>query len=80
MLIRLLLVPLAASWAIVAQINTGTIVGTIVDPQGLVIAGAQAVLTSDATGDARKTVTNDVGAFAFPAVPAGPYTLKNSAC
>jgi hypothetical protein len=73
---RLIVLMLCAALAALAQITTGTIVGTVNDPQGLVIVGAEASLVSETTGDTRRTVTNGVGAFTFPAVPAGRYTLK----
>ncbi len=67
---------LGCSAALLGQINTGTIVGAVHDPQGLLISGAEVTLTSDRTGERRRTVTNEVGAFSFPAAPAGAYTLR----
>ncbi|MBM3744536.1 MAG: hypothetical protein FJW34_01915 [Acidobacteria bacterium] len=68
-----------ARWSVVeGQINTGTIVGVVNDTQGLVVAGAEVTLTSERTGDIRRTVTNEVGAFTVPAVPTGTYTLRVS--
>jgi hypothetical protein len=60
------------------QINTGTIVGVVHDAQGLVVAGAEVALTSERTGDIRRTVTNEEGAFTLPAVPTGTYALRVS--
>ena len=43
--------------ALVAQINTGMIVGHVADPQGLVVSGAEATLTSKSTVDLRRAHT-----------------------
>lgn len=58
------------------QLNTGTITGVVLDPSGAVIAGAEIVLTSELTGDARKTLSKETGNFTLPGVPAGTYTLR----
>src|SRR5438552_6324228 len=58
------------------QINTGTIVGGVQDPQGLAVSGADVSLVSKRTGDVRRTRSNDLGGFTFTAVSAGEYTLK----
>src|SRR2546426_557297 len=58
------------------QINTGTIVGSVQDPQGLVVSGADVSLVSKRTGDPRRTRSNEIGGFTFTAVPAGEYILK----
>jgi hypothetical protein len=78
MSIRILMLVCAALSVLLGQINTGTVVGIATDPQGLVIAGAQVTLTSETTGDVRRTVSNQSGTFTFPAVPAGTYTLRVS--
>jgi type 1 fimbria pilin len=69
-----LLAALLASPA--AAQNTGTISGTIVDNTAQVVPGATVTLINEATGDARTTVSNDRGEFAFRAVNPGSYTVR----
>ena len=72
-----------ALWAIAApasaQITTGTISGTVKDPQGGVIPGAAVTLTSDTRGTKLSDVfTNDQGDFTFVNVPPDKYTINVS--
>ncbi len=62
-----------------AQLNTGTMVGVVNDPSGLVVSGAEVRAVSERTGDVRTTRTNEAGRFALPALPAGAYTIRISA-
>ncbi|HWB87507.1 MAG TPA: carboxypeptidase regulatory-like domain-containing protein [Bryobacteraceae bacterium] len=59
-----------------AQINTGTIVGLVTDPQGLIIAKANVSLQNALTGEVRHTVSNETGAFSLPGLEPGVYTLR----
>ena len=59
-----------------AQSITGTISGTITDPNGGVIPGATITLTNDQIGDSRVVTTTDDGRFTFAAVRPGSYTLR----
>ncbi len=71
------LIALALSCGVIrGQFVTGTVSGRILDPSGNVVAGAPISLTSDTTGDARQTSSNEAGAFTFPAVPPGAYSIK----
>ena len=67
---------LIGSLPLAAQSITGTISGTIVDPNGQVIPGANITITNDQNGDSRSTVTNNDGRFTLAAVQPGTYTLK----
>ena len=67
---------LCISTLLLAQLNTGTITGSVLDPSGAVIIGAEIVLTSELTGAARRTVSNDSGNFTLPGIPTGTYTLR----
>jgi hypothetical protein len=58
-----------------AQQFTGGVRGAIRDANG-VIPGATVTLTNEATNVSRQVTTNDVGQYAFPAVPPGTYGLK----
>ncbi len=59
-----------------AQVLYGSIVGNVVDASQAAVAGATVTITSQETNLARQTMTNDTGAYSFPNVPAGTYTLK----
>ena len=59
-----------------AQLNTGTITGVVVDSSGAIVLGAEVVLTSELTGDTRKTASAESGNFTLPGIPAGTYTLR----
>ena len=58
---------------------TATISGTVQDPAGAVIQGAQVTLVNDATGDKRTVQTNGAGLYAFPSLVPGSYSLTASA-
>ena len=57
-------------------VTTGTIHGVTVSADGRRIAGADVTLTHHATGWERRVVTNAVGAYRSPALPAGRYDLR----
>jgi hypothetical protein len=68
---------LAAARPVFAQITTGTIVGTIKDPQGGVIPGATLTLTSDSRGTQLVDATSSAsGDFVFANVPPDRYTIQ----
>jgi hypothetical protein len=66
------------SGPVFAQTVTGTISGTVVDPQGQVIPGATVTVVSEATNDARTTVTDARGDFQVTSLQPGQYTVKIS--
>jgi hypothetical protein len=72
------LVPCFALLAIgaYAQNTGGSISGTVHDPSGAVIAGATVVATNTATNVADTTRTNSAGAYSFPVLPVGTYTIQ----
>ncbi|HEV2389045.1 MAG TPA: TonB-dependent receptor [Candidatus Acidoferrales bacterium] len=51
------------------------IVGTVTDPSGAVIAGAQVELKNTATGQARSVAANASGDYVFPDVAPGAYSI-----
>ena len=62
-----------------AQITTGTVTGTVKDPQGGVIPGATVVLVSETRGTkSAPAVTNETGTYVFPNVTADTYTVEIS--
>src|SRR5690349_421767 len=60
-----------------AQVTTGSIAGTVKDPQGGVIPGATVTLISETRGTQLSDVfTNENGDFTFPNVSPDRYTLQ----
>lgn len=57
------------------QTVSSSVRGVILDPTGAVVPAAQCSLTNQATGLASRTTSASDGAFNFPAVAAGSYTL-----
>ena len=58
-----------------AQIDTGTIVGRIVDDSGAVLPGVTVTATQDGTGVVSTSVTNASGEFTFPGLRVGTYAV-----
>ncbi|MGH9735954.1 MAG: carboxypeptidase regulatory-like domain-containing protein [Candidatus Acidiferrales bacterium] len=56
--------------------STGTIVGTVTDNTGAVVAGATVTAIDKSTGDTRTTTTNDVGHYIFQNVNPSSYVIK----
>jgi Carboxypeptidase regulatory-like domain len=59
-----------------AGIDMGSITGTVKDPSGALVNGAQCTLTNVATAVSQKTVSTSAGAYTFSLVPVGTYSLK----
>jgi len=62
-----------------SQTITGTVSGTLKDPAGAVVPGADVTLINQTTGATQKTTTNELGLFVFPSVLPGTYSLEASA-
>ncbi len=69
---------LIAALPSLAQQNTGTILGTILDPSGAVIPGATVLVENQGTGHALKLTTNSTGNFFAPELPVGVYSVSVS--
>ncbi|MFN8058763.1 MAG: carboxypeptidase regulatory-like domain-containing protein [Vicinamibacterales bacterium] len=61
-----------------AQSRSSNVYGTVTDPSDAVLPGVSVVLTDEATGIARDTVTDARGHYAFPLVPVGRFTITAS--
>ncbi len=59
-----------------AQLGTGTISGTVTDPQDAVIAGATVEIMNTGTNAVFKTTTNAQGFFTMPGLPVGNYQVR----
>src|SRR5580704_14962119 len=58
-----------------SQAVNGTIVGTVTDASGAVVAGAKITLTEENTRVVHNGVTNPSGDFSFPDMPPGTYDV-----
>lgn len=72
----LLTLLLGVSATLSGQNATGRIVGTVTDPQGALVAGAQVRVIDLATSVATPTVTNSDGYFDVRALPIGTYKVS----
>ncbi|MFN7992032.1 MAG: carboxypeptidase-like regulatory domain-containing protein [Bryobacteraceae bacterium] len=68
-----LVLTLAAS--ALAQSTTGSLSGTITDPNGAVIPGAKLLAKHAASGQEFEALTTEAGLYVFPSLPVGPYTV-----
>ena len=55
---------------------TGTITGSVLDQDGLVLPGATVIAENTATGVTRETVTTGAGSYTMPALLPGPYRVQ----
>src|SRR6185437_12049398 len=58
-----------------AQTTFGSVVGTVTDKSGAVLAGATATLTNVATNEVRKMTVSDSGTYSFVNLQPGTYKL-----
>lgn len=67
------------AWALAtpasAQESSARLLGTITDPTGAVIPGANITAHNVATGLERKTISNATGEYLIPGLPIGEYTV-----
>src|SRR6266404_2691339 len=76
-----LCIVLALSWALVptwgwSQTHLGTVFGTITDPTGAVIVGAQVTVSSVSTGLKRSALSDMKGQYHVLGLPTGKYTVS----
>ena len=76
MKVRIVLVfVLLAAVSLSAQTFRGTILGTVTDAQGAVVAGAKVTVKNVGTGSERTTETSADGSYALPELQIGTYTV-----
>ena len=75
----LLVLAFGGTLAANSQRITGTIVGSVVDPQGAAVNTASVVATNTGTGFSRSAPTNEYGQFRIDYLPVGTYTVEASA-
>ncbi len=71
----LLVFILLAVVSLSAQTFRGTILGTVADPSGAVIAGAKVTVKNTGTGLERTTETSGDGSYSLPELPIGTYNV-----
>ena len=75
-LVVLCVLALGCSAITAAQgVNTATLSGTVMDPQGLGVKGAKVSLTSVGTGAVRTAVADDNGRYTVVGLPPGQYKM-----
>ena len=60
---------------VAGQVLYGSITGRVTDPTGGAIPGATVAITQNETKAKRETVTDHNGAYQFPTVQSGTYTV-----
>jgi len=60
----------------VAQVNTATLSGNVIDPQGLAVRGAKVTVTLLATGSERSVNADDSGHYTLVGLVPGIYKLR----
>src|SRR5436305_10928870 len=66
---------LAITMSALAQTFRGTILGTVTDASGAVVAGAKVTVHNVNTGLERTTETSADGSYSVPELPLGTYTV-----
>src|SRR5450755_114380 len=66
---------LLAAVSLSAQTFRGTILGTVTDPSGAVVAGAKVTVKNTGTGLERSSETSADGSYSLPELPIGTYTV-----
>ena len=74
LVVSFLFLSLATTPAI-AQVTTGSILGTIHDSTGAVVPNAVVVATNTATGAKAQTLSSSTGNYVIPNLPVGPYQV-----
>lgn len=58
-----------------AQTITATVSGTVTDPAGAVVPGANVTVTSNERGETKTVSTDDEGRYTVPFLQPGTYTI-----
>lgn len=74
-LARAIFAILFAVFTLRAQYNTASLGGTVIDPSGSSVPGAQVTVQNTQTGLSRTTTTTTDGTFLVPSLPVGSYRL-----
>jgi hypothetical protein len=74
-----LLFSLTASVVVQAQVTGATLSGTVTDPSGAVVAGAQVSIKNTSTGITRDVTSDSSGFYTAPNLPPADYEVRVSA-
>src|SRR5260370_40624137 len=77
--VRLLLLSFSASLCVFAQFDSATVLGTVHDPSGSVVANAKITLRNVNTAVTAVTTSNSDGNYEFLTVKIGDYTVVAAA-
>ncbi len=79
--LQLVIITVLATFAAMAQAQAtaADLTGTVVDPNGAVVAGATVTAKNNATGITRSTVTSEDGLYRLLALPPGEYEITSEA-
>ena len=69
----------AMTFAVQAQVPTGTINGIVTDPHQAIVTGAHVTATERTTGVTHETVSNADGVYLIPDLPTGVYDVRIAA-
>jgi hypothetical protein len=58
--------------------GTGSVTGTVTDPSGAIVVGAQVTLADTSTNAQRTATSNETGRYVFPNVPPGTYSMTTT--
>ncbi len=64
------------SAALMAQTNTGSMSGTVTDPNGASVPNARVVAADTVNGFKEETLTSEAGLYVFPRLPVGTYEVS----
>src|SRR5262249_33439587 len=71
-----LILLLAVTGSVPAQVTTATFYGIVTDPTGAVVPGASVTLTHEGTSATATRITDAAGEFIFDFLRVGSYTLR----
>src|SRR4051794_8827783 len=72
---RILLCALLTPALLMAQASTGSLSGTVTDPNGALVPSALVTAKSTTMGTSVATTTSEAGLFVFPRLPVGVYDI-----
>jgi hypothetical protein len=76
--LSVVLVLLAAGVARAQTSTVGSISGTVRDPQGAAVTGAEVTILEETTGQSRTVRTGDDGTYSAQSLPVGRYTVSTA--